>query len=144
VIQRYRYSTHFPVHYCTRVPGFTSRILATDLSQPHCHFNSHMKFSWHSLVPFLPFISNHLRLPSPELNRIQFLISWRAGVPKFDSSLPTTFLHFIPSESESESYVTTDGQPASLSWYKAPIWCLRPELYYCLTVAGFLDLGRPL
>jgi hypothetical protein len=26
------------------------------------------------------------------------------------------------SESESESYVTTDGQSASLSWYKAPIW----------------------
>jgi hypothetical protein len=26
--------------------------------------------------------------------------------------------------SESESYVTTDGQPASLSWNKAPIWDL--------------------
>jgi hypothetical protein len=24
--------------------------------------------------------------------------------------------------SESESYVTTDGQSASLSWYKTPIW----------------------
>jgi hypothetical protein len=30
------------------------------------------------------------------------------------------------SESESESYVTTDGQSASLSWYKAPIQGLRP------------------
>jgi hypothetical protein len=39
-------------------------------------------------------------------------------------------------ESESESYVTTDGQPASLSWNKAPIWGLRPDLDYCLTVAG--------
>jgi hypothetical protein len=27
----------------------------------------------------------------------------------------------LNSESESESYVTTDGQPASLSWNKAPI-----------------------
>jgi hypothetical protein len=27
-------------------------------------------------------------------------------------------------ESESESYVTTDGQSASLFWYKAPIWGL--------------------
>jgi hypothetical protein len=36
----------------------------------------------------------------------------------------------IQSESESESYVTTDGQPASLSWNKASIWGLRPDLYY--------------
>jgi hypothetical protein len=42
---------------------------------------------------------------------------------------------------ESESYVTTDGQPASLSWNKAPFWGLRPDLYYCLTVAGLLILG---
>jgi hypothetical protein len=41
----------------------------------------------------------------------------------------------------SQSYVTTDGQPASLSWNKAPIWGLRPDLDYCLTVAGFFDLG---
>jgi hypothetical protein len=36
-----------------------------------------------------------------------------------------------------EFYITTDGQPASLSWNKAPFWGLRPDLYYCLTVAGF-------
>jgi hypothetical protein len=51
---------------------------------------------------------------------------------------------FILTVTESESYVTTDCQPASLSWNKAPMWCLRPDLYYCLTVAGFVDLGRPL
>jgi hypothetical protein len=45
------------------------------------------------------------------------------------------------SESESESHVTTDGQPASLSWNKAPIWGLRPDLDYCLTVAGLLVWG---
>jgi hypothetical protein len=38
----------------------------------------------------------------------------------------------------SESYVTTDGQSASLSWNKAPIWSLRPDFYYCKTVAGLL------
>jgi hypothetical protein len=43
--------------------------------------------------------------------------------------------------SESESYVTTDGQPASLSWNKAPIWGLLPDLYYYLTVAGLLIWG---
>jgi hypothetical protein len=35
------------------------------------------------------------------------------------------------SESESESYITTDGQSASMSWNKAPIWGLRPDLDYC-------------
>jgi hypothetical protein len=45
------------------------------------------------------------------------------------------------SESESESYVTTDGQSASLSWNKASISGLRPDLYHCLTVAGFLIWG---
>jgi hypothetical protein len=42
---------------------------------------------------------------------------------------------------ESESYVTTDGQPASLSWNKALIWGLRPDFYYCLTVVGLLIWG---
>jgi hypothetical protein len=42
------------------------------------------------------------------------------------------------SESESESYVTTDDQSASLSWNKAPMCGLRPEFYYYQTVAGLL------
>jgi hypothetical protein len=46
-----------------------------------------------------------------------------------------------PMTSESESYLTTDSQPASLSWNKAPFWGLRPDLYYCLTVAGLLIWG---
>jgi hypothetical protein len=45
------------------------------------------------------------------------------------------------SESESESYVTTDGKSASLSWNKAPIWGLRPELDYCQTVASLFMSG---
>jgi hypothetical protein len=43
---------------------------------------------------------------------------------------------------QSQSYVTTDGQSASLSWNKAPIWGLRPDLYYCLTVTGFFDVVK--
>jgi hypothetical protein len=34
------------------------------------------------------------------------------------------------SGSESESDVTTNGQSASLSWYKAPIRGLRPDFYF--------------
>jgi hypothetical protein len=43
--------------------------------------------------------------------------------------------------SESESYVTTDGQSASLSWNKASIRGLRPYFYYCQTAAGLLMWG---
>jgi hypothetical protein len=46
------------------------------------------------------------------------------------------------SEPESESYVTTDGQSASLSWNKALIWGLRPNFCYCETVAGALSDER--
>jgi hypothetical protein len=42
-----------------------------------------------------------------------------------------------------EFYVTTDGQPASLSWYKAPIWGLRPDLYYLYDNYGLALVGRP-
>jgi hypothetical protein len=45
---------------------------------------------------------------------------------------------------ESESYITTDGQPASLSWNKAPIWGLRPDLYYLCDSYGLVLVGRPL
>jgi hypothetical protein len=46
--------------------AFTSRILATDLSQSHCNFNSHMKSSWRSLIPFLPF----MQLPIPKTTQL--------------------------------------------------------------------------
>jgi hypothetical protein len=54
-----------------------------------------------------------------------------------------TYLRLLSDECclESESYVTTDGQSASLSWNKAPIWGLRPVFYYCQTVAGLLLWG---
>jgi hypothetical protein len=35
----------------------------------------------------------------------------------------------------------TDGQSASLSWNKAPIWGLQPDFYYCQTVAGLFMWG---
>jgi hypothetical protein len=35
-------------------------------------------------------------------------------------------------------YFGTDGQSIGLSWNKAPIWGLRPDLYYCLTVADLM------
>jgi hypothetical protein len=40
-----------------------------------------------------------------------------------------------------ESYITTDGPSASLSWNKAPILGLRPDFYCCQTVAVLLIWG---
>jgi hypothetical protein len=31
---------------------------------------------------------------------------------------------------QNHSYITTDGQSASLSWCQAPIWVTRPDFYY--------------
>jgi hypothetical protein len=42
---------------------------------------------------------------------------------------------------ESESYITTDGQSVSPCWNKAPIWGLRPDFYFCQTIAGLLIWG---
>jgi hypothetical protein len=52
--------------------------------------------------------------------------------------LATHRLWLTLTESESESYITTDGQSASLSWNKAPVWGLRPYFCHCQTVAGLL------
>jgi hypothetical protein len=52
------------------------------------------------------------------------------------------WLDLLPhSESESQSYITTDCQSASLSRYKAPIWGLRPHFWYSMTAAGLLMWG---
>jgi hypothetical protein len=40
--------------------------------------------------------------------------------------------------SKSGCYGLTDGQSASLSFNKEPTWGLRPDFYYCQTVAGLL------
>jgi hypothetical protein len=56
-------------------------------------------------------------------------------------SRPCTLLFLYSQLLPTESYATTNDQSARLSWNKAPIWGLRPELYYCQTVAGLLMLG---
>jgi hypothetical protein len=60
-----------PVHRSAHALGFsafTSRIQATDLSQSHCNFKSHVRSSLRRLTHFLPFLLNHLRPPPPELD----------------------------------------------------------------------------
>jgi hypothetical protein len=59
-----------------------------------------------------------------------FTTNCSLGTPEFDWS--------SESESESESYITTDVQSASLSSNKAPIWSLQPDFYFCQTIEGLL------
>jgi hypothetical protein len=58
-----------------------------------------------------------------------------------DDCLTTNSLFQLSTQCQSQSYVTTDGQSASLSWCQAPIWGPRPDFYYCQTVAGLLMWG---
>jgi hypothetical protein len=46
-------------------------------------------------------------------------------------------------ESESYKYVTTDGQSECLSWNKALIWSLRPEIFITLWQLRFSFCGAP-
>jgi hypothetical protein len=64
------HTLQFTVTHALGFSVFTSRILATDLQQSHCHFKSHMKASFCRLISFLPFLLNHLGLLSPELDLI--------------------------------------------------------------------------
>jgi hypothetical protein len=43
--------------------------------------------------------------------------------------------------SQSQSYVTTDGQSVSLPWCQAPTWGSRPDCYYCQTLDDFFIWG---
>jgi hypothetical protein len=72
------HTLQFTVAHALGFSVFTSRILATDLSQYHCNFKSHMKSSIHCLIPFIALI---LRLPIPKtrLSLIPLLPSSHPG-----------------------------------------------------------------
>jgi hypothetical protein len=58
---------------------FTSRILATDLSQSHCNVKSHVKSSCHSGIPFLPFLQ--FPIPKTRLDYSRLLFYTPTTVP---------------------------------------------------------------
>jgi hypothetical protein len=61
------HTSQFTVAHAPEFSAFTSRLLATDLSQSHCHFKSHMESSLHRLIPFLPLFCS---LPYPKTGLI--------------------------------------------------------------------------
>jgi hypothetical protein len=65
-----------------------------------------------------------------------------SGLSLFWSELRLTSLLTCLLRIRTESYVTTDGQSASLSWNNAPIWGLRPDFFLLLSRScGFADVG---
>jgi hypothetical protein len=50
----------------------------------------------------------------------------------------------LSNQSQSQIYVTTNGQSPSLSWNKAPVWGLRLDFLLPSESYGFVDVGRPL
>jgi hypothetical protein len=64
------HTLQFTVAHALGFSVFTSRNLATDLSQSPYRFKSYMKSSLHHLIPFLPFLLNELRQQSPKLDPI--------------------------------------------------------------------------
>jgi hypothetical protein len=71
----------FYVTYTLWFSVFTSRILATDIQQQHCHFKSLIKSS-----PPNFFLAIILQLPTQFNPSAPKLISRQAGVPKLDST----------------------------------------------------------
>jgi hypothetical protein len=112
-----------------QVSVFTSRILATDLSQSLCNFKSHMRSSFHSLIPSLSLFSTQFNSCVPKL------ISRQAGVPKLYSSfhsmpLNTSLWPLYTDHAENTAFIVKEGC--------LPICCLAVAvlLLRVLTPAG--------
>jgi hypothetical protein len=80
----------FTVTHALGFSVFTSHILATDLSQSHCNFKSHMKSSLHCLIPFLTFLQLPILKTRLDYSRLLFR--------------------------SCQSHIATDSQSVSKSW----------------------------
>jgi hypothetical protein len=88
----YLHSLQLTVTHVLMFSMFTGRILATDLSQSHCHFKSQMESPFHNLIPFLPLFCNCQLKPVP-----LFRAGWRPETRLFtsDSNTVPCAEHFI-------------------------------------------------
>jgi hypothetical protein len=71
-----------------------------------------------------------IKFTGPLYNLLQYFTNHYLRLDTLDLWPHNTNL-FLQLNCQSESYVTTDGQSASLSWNKAPIWGLRPDFHCC-------------
>jgi hypothetical protein len=145
-LQRYRVTVHeleFSV--------FTSPILTTDLCKSHCHFKSHMKSSFHSLIPFLPIFCN---CQFRRLDSVQFLCSqaypgWLAS-RNFTVILNWTLLynHFARTTQKTQFLYFWEGVFAAPLHSYPIVACvfIAAEMYLpsrCLAMNGYSDFAIP-
>jgi hypothetical protein len=72
------------------------------------------------------------------------ITSTRLKLSSSDWTLRWNYSDFqLNCQSQSQSYVTTDGQSATLSWCQAPSWDLRPD-FFLSDCCGFVGVGCPL
>jgi hypothetical protein len=82
---------------------------------------------------FLALLSTEFN--SPAHSSYLCRLAYRNTSPHISTTL-VLWYDYCSVESESESYITTVSQSASLSWNKAPIWGLRPDIYLSLTITA--------
>jgi hypothetical protein len=112
-------NTALSLFYALGFSIFTSRILATDLSQSHCHFKPHVKFSCHGRTHFLPlFCSCHTPKTLLDYSRPPF-------------STPTVQYSFLSSRAEQSSSLMPATSQHGHSWHRAP---LGPMAIYLFSV----------
>jgi hypothetical protein len=152
------YTLQFTVTHALGFSFLTSRILATDLSESHWNFKSHMKSSWHSQISFLPFVLSGLRLPSPELESVLFRLlfytmytpSRPLTAPSYNSSARIPRKRQPPVVKESCSQLrcpAIDVPPlrAVVSGKCLPIRCLAMGIYvtiftcFCICFTGLFQ-----
>jgi hypothetical protein len=124
------------LHYCQTVAGLLMwgalsdrrTVVVYKCCWPRQRSQSRARVPWDSWT-YCTVSDSRLPFSSPSTTR-------RATVEVFDPA-STRALWIC----QSQSYVTTDGQSAIVSWYEAPMWGLRPDIYFCQIIAGLLTCG---
>jgi hypothetical protein len=114
---------HFAVHcytyYCPRSTTFsTIRFLATDFNTGNIRVSLNYTLQISLYYSTRKIFSSQLDC---KLNSQRHLSNFRLTA-HFTWKSGTRLPILSPSQSQSQGYVTTDGQSASLSWNKAPLW----------------------
>jgi hypothetical protein len=107
----------FTVAHALEFSVFISRILATDFLPSECNFTSHMKFSFHGLIPFLPLFCNC------QFRRLYSLLS-------------TTILYSSSKTKPKSDSFSNYGLPPICSFWSTALWYSREEAFFQLIFCG--------
>jgi hypothetical protein len=111
------HTSQFAVTHPLGFSVLTSRILATDLSESHCHFKSHMGSSFRSLISFFPLFCNC------QLNSIPLLPSSYTGRLASRNSTLHSFLNICCWTLFDNAFARTTQKTASI--FKEACWLSR-------------------